>query len=131
MLSFFTWVTVAPATVRRRTEGDGEASEAVQTAAVESIERELPPSPLGPRVPRLSVDRAMVPLRQQEWAEVKAPVRDRDGAVRAGVPKGGAGMTGVWLPLTELTAGGSSRRWRPPWNLSSMDLLTELRSQGS
>ncbi|HEX9871087.1 MAG TPA: hypothetical protein VGC99_21320 [Candidatus Tectomicrobia bacterium] len=62
MLAFFTGVTVAVATMRRATEGGGAAYEAVQTAAVESIELELPPAPVGPRVQLLSVDGAMVPL---------------------------------------------------------------------
>jgi hypothetical protein len=85
MLAFFTGVTVSAATVRRTTEGAGAAYEAVQTTAGETIERELPPAPTGPRVQLLSVDGAMVPLRHQEWAEVKtlalgtvgAPVRER------------------------------------------------------
>jgi len=84
-LTFFTGVTVSAATVRRLTEGAGAADEAVQTAAVETLERELPPAPLGPRGQLLSVDGAMVPLQHGEWAEVKtlalgtvsAPVQER------------------------------------------------------
>lgn len=71
MLAFFTGVTVSAATARRMTEGAGAAYEAVQTAAVEAIEEELPPAPLGPRVQLLSVDGAMVPLLHHEWTEVK------------------------------------------------------------
>jgi hypothetical protein len=70
-LTFFTGVTVSAATVRRLTEGAGAAYEAVQTAAVETIERQLPPAPPGPRVQLLSVDGAMVPLQHGGWAEVK------------------------------------------------------------
>jgi hypothetical protein len=57
--------------VRRATEGAGAAYAAVQTVAVETIEREVPPAPVGPRVQLLSVDGALVPLQPQEWAEVK------------------------------------------------------------
>jgi hypothetical protein len=70
-LAFFTGVTVSEPTVRRLTEGAGAAYEAVQTAAVETLEEELPPAPLGSRVQLLSVDGAMVPLLHHEWAEVK------------------------------------------------------------
>jgi hypothetical protein len=70
-LAFFTGVTVAVATVRRLTEGAGAAYEAVQTVAVETIAQQLPATPAGPRVQLRSVDGAMVPLQQGEWAEVK------------------------------------------------------------
>jgi hypothetical protein len=70
-LHFFTGVRVSEPTVRRTTEGAGAAYEAVQTAAVETMEQTLPPAPAGPAVHGLSVDGAMVPLRHQEWAEVK------------------------------------------------------------
>jgi hypothetical protein len=70
-LAFFTGVTVSEPTVRRMTEGAGAAYEAVQTAAVDAIEEELPPASPGPRVQLLSVDGAMVPLLHHEWAEVK------------------------------------------------------------
>jgi hypothetical protein len=84
-LAFFTGVTISVATVRRLTEGAGAAYEAVQTAAVERLERELPSAPAGPCVQLLSVDGAMVPLQHGEWAEVKtlalgvvsAPVQER------------------------------------------------------
>lgn len=70
MLAFFTGVRVSASTVRRTTEKAGAVDEGVQTTAVERLERELPPAPVGPRVPWLSVDGAMVPLQPQEWAEV-------------------------------------------------------------
>ena len=57
--------------VRRRTEQAGAAYVAVQTAQVEELERTLPAPPQAPAVQLLSVDGAMVPLVQGEWAEVK------------------------------------------------------------
>jgi hypothetical protein len=44
----------------------------VQTASVDAIEEELPPAPVGPRGPLLSVEGAMGPLLPHAWAEVKA-----------------------------------------------------------
>ena len=84
-LPFLTGVTVSAATVRRLPEGAGAADEAVPTAAVETLERELPPAPLGPRGQRLSGDGAMVPWPHGEWAAVQtlalgtvsAPVQER------------------------------------------------------
>jgi hypothetical protein len=70
-LAFFTGVTISVATVRRLTEGTGAAYVAVQTAALERLEREWPAAPPGPRVQLFSVDGAMVPLQHGEWAEVK------------------------------------------------------------
>jgi hypothetical protein len=88
-LSFFPGVTASEATARRPTAGAGAAYEAVQTAAVEALEEEWPAAPSGPRVQRLSVDGAMVPLRHHEWAEgktlamgtVTSPVRERGEGV--------------------------------------------------
>jgi hypothetical protein len=72
LLAHFTGTVVSPATVRRLTEGAGAAQVAVQTAAVEALERELPAAPEGPAVLLASVDGAMVPLRGAgNWAEVK------------------------------------------------------------
>jgi hypothetical protein len=71
MLAHFTQVRVGGTTARRLTEQAGAAYEAVQTAAVEQLERELPAAPPGPAVQFLSVDGAMVPLVGGEWAEVK------------------------------------------------------------
>ena len=71
-LAFFTGVTVSEPTVRRMTEGAGAAYEAVQTAAVATMEEELPPVPVGSWVQLLGLDWAMVPLLHYEWAEVKA-----------------------------------------------------------
>jgi hypothetical protein len=66
MLAFFTAVTVSVAAMRRTTEGASAAYEAVQTAAVDAIEAQLPPAPAGPRRQLLSVDGAMVPLQHRE-----------------------------------------------------------------
>jgi hypothetical protein len=71
MLASFTCVEVGASTARRLTEAAGAAYEAAQTAAVEEIERTLPPAPAGPPVQFLSVDGAMAPLVGGEWAEVK------------------------------------------------------------
>jgi hypothetical protein len=71
MLAHFTRVRVGATTARRLTTQAGTAYEAVQTAAVERLERELPAAPQGPAVQLLSVDGAMVPLVGGEWAEVK------------------------------------------------------------
>ncbi len=61
--------------VRRGTERAGAAYVAVQTAAVERIERELPAPPPGPTVQYLSVDGAMVPLVGGVWAEGRTLAR--------------------------------------------------------
>ena len=58
-------------TVRRVTEAAGAAYVAVQEAEVARLEHEWPTPPQGPPVQQVSVDGAMVPLRHQEWAEVK------------------------------------------------------------
>ena len=71
MLASFTKVAVSEGTARRRTEQAGAAYEAVQTAEVERLERELPPGPDGPAVQQLSVDGAMVPLVGGCWGEAK------------------------------------------------------------
>jgi hypothetical protein len=88
MLAHFTRVRVGATTARRVTEQAGSAYEAVQSAAVAQLERELPAAPPGPAVQLLSVDGAMVPLVQGEWAAVKTlalgvvqePVVTRRGA---------------------------------------------------
>src|SRR5262245_20894437 len=67
-------VKVSGSTARRYTEAAGAAYEALQTAVVEQIEREMPDAPVGPPQQLLSVDGAMVPLVKGEWAEVKTLV---------------------------------------------------------
>jgi hypothetical protein len=71
MLAHLTRVLVGATTARRLTTHAGAAYEALQTAAVEQLERELPAAPQGPAVQLLSVDGALVPLVGGEWAEVK------------------------------------------------------------
>src|SRR2546421_2910451 len=71
MLAHFTRVLVGATTARRLTTQAGAADEALQTAAVEQLERELPAAPQGPAVQLLSVDGAMVRVVGGEWAEVK------------------------------------------------------------
>ncbi len=72
MLHRFTGTRLSASTIQRVTEMAGAAAEALQTAAVERLERDLPAPPAGPAVQQASVDGAMVPLRGKgEWAEVK------------------------------------------------------------
>jgi hypothetical protein len=59
------------------------------TAAVETIEQELPSAPAGSVVQWLSVDGAMIPPVQQEWAEVK---RLALGTVGKSVSEAGEGV---------------------------------------
>ena len=71
MLAFFTGTRVSEPTVRRLTETAGALYVAVQTTAVEHLERDAPDVPTGPAVQQVSVDGAMVPLVGGDWAEVK------------------------------------------------------------
>jgi hypothetical protein len=64
-------VQVSEASVRRLSERAGASYVAVQEEEVERLERELPPAPAGPPLQLLSVDGAMVPLLNKQWAEVK------------------------------------------------------------
>ena len=73
-LEYFRKTDVSRPTAERITEAAGAAYEALQSAEVERIERELPRAPAGPRQQLLSVDGAMVPLVGGEWAEVKTMV---------------------------------------------------------
>jgi len=79
-LLFFTQTSVSAETARRATEGAGAALVAVQTGAVEQLERDLPEPPAGPAVQQLSADGAMVPLLDGEWAEVKTLILGSVGA---------------------------------------------------
>ena len=63
LLRRFTGTQVAASTIQRVTETAGAAAVALQTQAVERLEREVPPPPAGPAALQLSVDGAMVPLR--------------------------------------------------------------------
>ena len=64
LLQRFTGVAVSAATAQRQTEVAGRAAEALQLAAVERISWDLPAAPAGPARALLSVEGAMVPLRQ-------------------------------------------------------------------
>lgn len=64
-------VQVSEASVRRLSERAGASYVSVQEEEVEGLERELPTAPLGPQLQLLSVDGAMVPLLNKQWAEVK------------------------------------------------------------
>ena len=70
-LRFFWEVDVSTATVRRHGEAAGAAYVAVQTAAVERLERDAPAPPAGPAVQQVSADGAMVPLVGGKWAAVR------------------------------------------------------------
>lgn len=64
-------VTVSAATARRRTEADGAVYAALQDAEAARVLREAPPPRRGPAVQHVSVDGAMVPLRDGSWREVR------------------------------------------------------------
>jgi hypothetical protein len=74
MLGDMLGVQISPPQVRRMTEAAGAAYVALQTQAVERIEREAPEPLMGAKKMILSVDGAMVPLRHGAWAEVKTLV---------------------------------------------------------
>jgi len=67
----FLHVSVTEATVRRHSEAAGAAYVAVQTRAVEQLEREGCPALGGAAKQFISVDGAFVPLVGGEWAEAK------------------------------------------------------------
>jgi hypothetical protein len=90
LLAALTGVQVSADVARQRTEAAGAAQVALQTAAVEQLERAAPPAPAGPAKQYLSADGAFIPLVGGTWAEVKslvigevvAPVRENGpGAV--------------------------------------------------
>lgn len=89
MLAALTGVAVSEDLAQGRTEAAGAAQVALQTAAVERLERQAPPAPPGPDRQYLSADGAFVPLVGGEWAEVKsvvigevaAPVMEKGEAV--------------------------------------------------
>jgi hypothetical protein len=70
-LRYLKGVTVSPATARRRTEADGTVYAAVQDAEAARVRREAPPPRSGPPVQQISVDGAMVQLRDGSWREVR------------------------------------------------------------
>ena len=76
-------VTVSPAMARRRTEADGAVYVALQAAEADRVRRAAPPPPRGPAVQQVSVNGAMVPLRDGSWREVRTLAIGTVGA-RAG-----------------------------------------------
>lgn len=74
MLEAFTRVTVSEDYVRQHTEAAGAAQVALQTEAVEQLERDTPLAPPGPPKLYVSADGAFVPLVGGQWAEVKTLV---------------------------------------------------------
>jgi hypothetical protein len=64
-------VRVAAATARRRTEADGAVYAALQDAAARRVLATAPRPRQGPAVQQVSVDGAMVPLRDGSWREVR------------------------------------------------------------
>lgn len=70
-LQYFSKVSIAEATARRKTEQAGAVYVEVQAAQVAAIERDESPPPAGPAVQQLSADGALVPLVHKEWGEVK------------------------------------------------------------
>lgn len=74
MLESFTRTAVTEDYVQEHTEAAGAAQVALQTEAVERLERETPPAPPGPERLYLSADGAFVPLVGGAWEEVKTLV---------------------------------------------------------
>jgi hypothetical protein len=64
-------VRVSAATARRRTEADGAVYAALQDAEAARVLAAAPVPPAGPTVAQVSVDGAMVPLRDGSWREVR------------------------------------------------------------
>ena len=64
-------VRVAAATARRHTEADGAIYAALEETAAARVVAEAPRPPQGPAVQQVSVDGAMVPLRDGSWREVR------------------------------------------------------------
>jgi hypothetical protein len=85
-LAFFTGTLVGEATVRRLSEASGAACQAMQTAQVVELQKELPASPAGVSKALMSVDGAFVQLTKGEWREVKTLVL---GEVAEAVMEGG------------------------------------------
>lgn len=70
-LERFTGVRVAPATARRRTEADGAHYARQQEAEAVRVLATAPPPRPGPAMQQVSVDGAMVGLRDGSWREVR------------------------------------------------------------
>jgi hypothetical protein len=81
-------VLVSESLAERLTEAAGAAYVAEQTAAVERLEQQPTPEPVGPARLQVSVDGAMISLVGKQWVEVKTlalgtVVEEADGEVHA------------------------------------------------
>jgi hypothetical protein len=79
---------VSESVAERLTEAAGAAAVTEQTIAVERLEQQPTPEPVGPAVLQLSADGAMISLVGQQWVEVKTlalgcVIQEADGTVRA------------------------------------------------
>jgi hypothetical protein len=70
-LGYLKGVWVAASSARRRTEADGAIYAALQDAAAVRMLADPPPPRRGPATQQVSVDGAMVPLRDGSWREVR------------------------------------------------------------
>jgi hypothetical protein len=95
LLEAFTRVVVSEDYVQQHTEAAGAAQVALQTAAVEQLERDAPPAPPGPPKLYLSADGAFVPLVGGQWSEVKTLVLGEVAAPRWEAKRGD------WVVRTE------------------------------
>lgn len=82
-----TGAVVSESLAARLTEAAGTAYVAEQTAAVERLERQPTPEPVGPERLQLSADGAMISLVGKQWVEVKTlalgrVVQEAEGMVR-------------------------------------------------
>ena len=108
-------VRVAAATARRRTEADGAVLAAWEASESARVLAEAPPPPPGPAVQQVSVDGAMVGLRDGSWREVRTLVI---GTVVPGRERGTVGYEAVSAfsrlsdaaTFTTLAAGEMHRR---------------------
>jgi hypothetical protein len=82
LLEAFTRVVVSEDYTQQHTEAAGAAQVALQVEAVEHLERDTPPAPMGPAKLYLSADGACVPLVGGQWGEVKTLVLGEVAAAR-------------------------------------------------
>lgn len=86
-LGRLTGAVVSESLAERLTEAAGAAYVAEQTAAVERLEQEPTPEPVGPGLLQVSADGAMISLVGKPWVEVKTlalgrVIQEADGTVR-------------------------------------------------
>ena len=86
-LGRLTGAAISESLAERLTEAAGAAYVAEQTAAVERLERQPTPEPVGPDLLQVSADGAMISLVGRQWVEVKTLALGRvtqaaDGTVR-------------------------------------------------